>query len=70
MNSKQDSAHKLNLPKHPYFGISAILLSVSIAILIYTNLVTPFPSREIAYFICVVIGIVGVVQIGTWALRR
>ena len=45
------------------FGIVAVLASVTIAILIATDAVNPYPTLKLAYFICAVMGLTGLLQL-------
>jgi UDP-N-acetylmuramyl pentapeptide phosphotransferase/UDP-N-acetylglucosamine-1-phosphate transferase len=45
------------------FGIVAILASATIAILLATDAVNPYPSLKLAYITCAVIGSAGVIQL-------
>lgn len=45
------------------FGIVAVLASATIAILIATDAVNPYPSLKLAYITCAVIGSAGVIQL-------
>ncbi len=45
------------------FGIVAVLASATIATLIATDAVNPYPTLKLAYFICAVMGLTGLLQL-------
>ena len=50
-------------PKRLTFGILALLISATIATLIYIDLVTPHPNLKFSYLICVAVGVTGLIQL-------
>lgn len=53
-------------PRHRrrlYVALVAILASVVIATLIARGAVTPYPNLQLAYLICVAVGVFGLIQL-------
>ena len=45
------------------FGLSALVASITIAILVKTGVAEPYPNLRQAYLLCVVVGVIGLIQI-------
>jgi len=59
ISSTDPAAHR---PRRFRFGIIAILASATIAMLIATGAAEPYPNLRFAYFICVAVSVVGLIQ--------
>jgi hypothetical protein len=45
------------------FAVTAILVSAAIAALLATGFAEPSPNLKVAYFVCVAVGVVGLIQL-------
>jgi hypothetical protein len=45
------------------FAVTAILVSAAIAALLATGVAEPSPNLKVAYFVCVAMGVLGLIQL-------
>ena len=61
MNSSTNPASHVR--RRVRFGAVAVLASATIAILIATGVAEPYPNLRFAYFLCVAVGVFGLIQL-------